>query len=234
VPQQNRQGSLSVHSASQTNRQYFRDAYRTGRHGWAVEEPSRYALGFLPRLSKAAPGGALLDLGCGEGRHAIAAADAGLRVTAVDYEPLALLRARIYAKAHGASGINFCAANVLDLPLPDASFDVVLDYGCLHHQRKADWPAYKAGILRVLKPEGHYILSVFSPQFRFFRGNNRKWHIARGAYRRCFTEKDIRGLFDKDFAILELVEEKGNNGGFWHILMRRPWRRQQQGVRVLA
>jgi len=209
---------LSAHKA---NREYFREAYRRGTHGWAVDIPSPYAVGFLERLSMLVPGGALLDIGCGEGRHCFAAARLGFRVTAVDYEPLALERARRFAKARGIQGIAFREADVFRLPFPYAFFDVLLDYGCLHHQKKSAWRAYKASILRVLKPEGFYILSVFSPRFRLFRGSGRHWHIAYGAYRRCFTSEDIGDLFGRDFETIALKEERGSEGGFWHVLMKR-------------
>jgi ubiquinone/menaquinone biosynthesis C-methylase UbiE len=168
-----------------------------------------------------APGGRLLDIGCGEGRHAIAAARLGFAVTAVDYEPLALSRARRRAKVRGVEGIKFRKADVLSLPFRDRTFDVLLDYGCLHHQRKSDWPAYKAEILRILKLRGFYVLSVFSPKFRFFRESKRPWHIAYGAYRRCFTPSDIVGLFSDCFELLEMLEETGKDQGFWHVLMKR-------------
>ena len=178
-------------------------------------------MGFLKQLKRQVPGGALLDIGCGEGRHAIAAAKLGFKVTAVDYEPLALKRARRFATASKTKGILFRQSDVLDLPFGDARFDAVLDYGCLHHQKKSDWAAYKAGLLRVLKPQGFFILSVFSPRFRFFRGSCQPWHIAYGAYRRCFERENIEELFGKAFEIVELTEENGKAGGFWHALMRR-------------
>jgi len=208
-------------TADEANRRYFRQAYRTGRHGWAAVVPSPYATAFLKRLRRLAPGGRLLDVGCGEGRHAIAAAKLGFRVTAIDYEPLALKRARRFARAKQATDIRFREADVLCLPFADSCFDIILDYGCLHHQRKSDWPAYRAGILRILKPRGFYVLSVFSPRFFLFRGRRRPWHIAQGAYRRCFTRGDILALFGSSFDILELAEEKGDERGFWHALMRR-------------
>lgn len=208
-------------SAEAANREYFHEAYRTGHHGWAVEQPDPYALDFLKQLSHLAPGGKLLDLGCGEGRHAIAAAQMGFSVVALDYEPLALQRAKKLARKRGAKGITFVCGNALDLPFPQASFDVVLDYGCLHHQRKAAWRAYRTSLLRVLKPHGYYVLSVFSPSFRLFRGSKRPWHIALGAYRRYFSREDIVGLFGGDFEVIEVVEEKGQSGGFWHALMKR-------------
>jgi SAM-dependent methyltransferase len=208
-------------SAHEANRRYFRQAYGSGRHGWEVEAPSPYAVGFLQRLRKLVPGGRLLDVGCGEGRHAIAGARLGLRVEAVDYEPRALVRARRFARERHIRGIVFRRADVFRLPFPAASFDVILDYGCLHHQRQSDWPAYKSSILRVLGPRGFYLLSVFSPGFRFFRGTGRPWHIARGAYRRCFTRADIEALFGREFELLDVREERGEGRGFWHVLMKR-------------
>jgi SAM-dependent methyltransferase len=208
-------------SAQDANRQYFREAYRTGEHGWPAGEPSPYAVDYLKRVRRQVPGGKLLDIGCGEGRHAFAAAWLGFKVTAIDYEPLALQRARQFARTKRIKGITFQKADVYRMPFRNAHFDVVLDYGCLHHQRKSDWAAYKSSILRVLKPEGYYVLSVFSPQFYLFRGSRRRWHIAYGAYRRCFTPKEIEKLFGGDFEIITMTEEHGRGGGFWHVLMKR-------------
>ena len=207
-------------SAKRANRRYFHQAYRSGRHGWATQDPSPCAVDFLKRLKRLVPGGRLLDVGCGEGRHSIAAAQLGFKVTAIDYEPLALGRARRFAQTRQARGIAFRKADVLRLRLPDACFDVVLDYGCLHHQRKSDWPGYKASLVRVLKAGGYFVLSVFTRRFPLFRGR-RRWHIAQGAYRRWFARRDILGLFGSDFEVLELVEEKRERRGFWHALMVR-------------
>jgi ubiquinone/menaquinone biosynthesis C-methylase UbiE len=214
-------------SAREANRRYFREAYRGGEHGWAVDVPSPYAVRFLRRLKQILPHGKLLDIGCGEGRHSVAAARLGFRVTAIDYEALALKCARRAAKAKETAGITFRKADVFSLPFPEASFDIILDYGCLHHQRKTDWPEYKASILRVLKAGGFYVLSVFSPDFHLFAGSRRNWHIAYGAYRRCFTRNEIIRLYGSDFQVVELVEQGGKDGGFWHALLRRFDRSEQ-------
>jgi SAM-dependent methyltransferase len=176
---------------------------------------------FLERLRDSAPGGNLLDVGCGEGRHSVVAAQLGFKVTAIDYEPLALERAREFARANRTDGIVFRTADVFSLPFPASRFDIVVDYGCLHHQTKSRRPSYTASILRVLKPQGFYVLSVFSPRFRMFRGSKRRWHIAHGAYRRCFTADEIVGLFGRRYEIVEMIEERGEGRGFWHALMKR-------------
>ncbi len=208
-------------SAREANRRYFRESYRTGEHGWGADEPSPYAVDFLRELKRLVPRGTLLDIGCGEGRHSLAAAQLGFQVTAIDYEPLSLKRARHAARMKHSRAIVFRRADVFCLPFRDACFDVILDYGCLHHQRKTDWRAYKASILRVVKPQGYYVLSVFSPRFRLFRASGRAWHIAYGAYRRCFTPEEIFELFGRDFEMVRIIEERGKEGGFWHTLMKR-------------
>ncbi len=199
----------------EVNKRYFREAYRSGKHGWEAK-PSPYVLRCLDRLRGELPGAALLDVGCGEGRHAIAAARRGFRVTGADFEPLALRRARAAARAAGAA-VRLVKADALALPFRAKSFDIVLDFGCLHHQRKADWPAYRRSVLGALRPGGFFILSAFSPRFRFFKGTGRSWHIAYGAYRRCFTKKDLCALFADDLRFLALRE---GTDGLWHALLR--------------
>jgi SAM-dependent methyltransferase len=62
-----------------------------GRHG--ATEPSPWVRRFLPLV---APGGSILDLACGRGRHTRLALDKGYRVTAVDrtLEPMRDLAGR--------------------------------------------------------------------------------------------------------------------------------------------
>ncbi len=205
--------------AIEVNRRYFRQAYRTGIHGWETDDPSPYAVSFLRQLASEIPGAALLDLGCGEGRHACAAAKLGFRVTGVDAEPLAVAHAAVRARAAGCARIRFRRAAALKLPFVPAVFDIVLDYGCLHHQRKSDWRPYRDAVLRVLRPDGFYLLSAFTPAFRLFAGRTVPWHIADGAYRRCFTRADLHAFANDRFEFLDVREQVPP--GFWHVLMKR-------------
>jgi SAM-dependent methyltransferase len=212
----------STRTAATENRRYFRQAYGTGRHGWQSDEPTPYVAQNLSEVARLAPGRLLLDVGCGEGRHCILAAQMGFIPTGVDYEPLAIRRAKANARKSGlAQPIRFLVADVFALPFEPASFDVVLDYGCLHHQKKSDWGRYRAAITTVLKPRGHFLLSLFSTAFRTFGPQTRAWHIAHGAYRRFFTAHDLHRLFDRNFEFLSLEEERDDVRGFWHALLRR-------------
>ena len=212
-----------MRNAYAENRRYFRRAYETGCHGWQASEPSPYVAGNLAVAAQNSAGRRLLDLGCGEGRHCLVAARMGFLPTGVDYEPMALRRAEANARQAGlADRIQWLAADLFALPFPPGLFDVVLDYGCLHHQKKADWPRYRAAVLGALRPEGYLLLSVFSTAFRVYGPQERRWHLAHGAYRRFFTAEELHGLFDWDFDFLRLEEERDGVRGFWHALLRRP------------
>jgi SAM-dependent methyltransferase len=96
-----------------TQRAYFERAYETGRHGWPIVGVSPMVARFL-RAEKGR-GRRALDIGCGEGRHSVAFADAGFRTVGVDLEPKALARARGAADESGTSPL-LLQASVFALP----------------------------------------------------------------------------------------------------------------------
>src|SRR5262245_28455544 len=86
-------------------------------------------------LARLAPGEAALDIGCGTGTLAIAAASRiapGGAVHGIDPSPSMLARARAKARKAGAE-VTFQEAAAEALPFPDARFDVVLSTVMLHH-----------------------------------------------------------------------------------------------------
>src|SRR3954465_794670 len=91
-------------------------------HRWRTAENSAAYL--LPRL---AAGMSLLDVGCGPGTITadLAARVSPGRVTAVEVTEAALDLARAEAHRRGVANVDFVVADVHDLDLPDARFDVV-------------------------------------------------------------------------------------------------------------
>ncbi len=90
-----------------------------------------YAL-FLERAASHGPH--ILELGCGEGSLAIALAQRGLSVTAIDLSEARLARARERAASAGVSGqIEFRAADLNVARLDSAAYSCVVAHDSLHH-----------------------------------------------------------------------------------------------------
>ncbi|MFH1748449.1 MAG: class I SAM-dependent methyltransferase [Planctomycetota bacterium] len=129
----------------------------------ALEEPAvRDAAGCVAGL-------AVLDLGCGTGRHTLWMAAAGAQVTAVDFSEGMLDEAR---RKPGADRIRFMVYDLQD-PLPfGAEFDLVVSGLVLEHLR--DLKAFFREARRVLKPNGRAIVSAMHPAM-FLRGSQARF-----------------------------------------------------------
>jgi 2-polyprenyl-3-methyl-5-hydroxy-6-metoxy-1,4-benzoquinol methylase len=99
------------------------------------------------------------DIGCGTGRHAIPLAQAGARVTAVDFSAEMLQRARTKP---GAERVVFIHHDLTErLPLAESSFDRVLC--CLVVDHIADLARFFGELRRLCKPGGLVVVSVMHP-----------------------------------------------------------------------
>ena len=112
----------------------------------------------LAALARPPDGGRVLDVGAGTGASTAAAQDAvGTAGLAVGLDPsLGMLGAA--ARAHPR--LRFVAAEAIDLPFPDATFDAALANFVIAHFTKYETALFD--ILRVLKPGGRLAVSVWS------------------------------------------------------------------------
>ena len=93
----------------------------------------------------------VLDVACGNGNAALAAARHFCQVTGIDYVPALLERARERARAEGLEA-SFQEADAEALPFPDGSFDVVLSTcGAMF---APDQERTASELLRVTRPGG--------------------------------------------------------------------------------
>ena len=112
------------------------------------------------RLARIQPGERVLDVGCGTGSLAIAAARVvgpGGRVAAVDPSPEMIGRARGKAR-RAALAIEFVASAGESLPFPAAAFEVVTLSLVLHQLPLDALHATMAQVRRVLAPGGRLLL----------------------------------------------------------------------------
>ena len=210
----------------QRQKKYFEKAYETGTHGWPTVGPTPFVLRAIPRIRKSLDSGRgrILDLGCGEGRHTLACARAGFDVVGLDYQPLAIRRARAFARGQKVRGrFRFMVGDAFQLSFPPNAFDAIIDYGCLHHVKIADTRRYFDSVLPRLKPGGHLVLSCFSIRFKHHPNEKRRrnWLVHRGHYDRFFKKGDFKTLFGKQFDILRIEERGDGLYVFWDVLMRK-------------
>jgi ubiquinone/menaquinone biosynthesis C-methylase UbiE len=102
---------------------------------------------------------AVVDIGCGTGRHALRWSAAGARVTAVDFSAAMLKRAR---SKPGALAVTFLQHDLTKpLPLESAAFDRVFCCLVLDHIAALD-PFFRE-LRRLARPTGCAIISVMHP-----------------------------------------------------------------------
>ncbi len=99
------------------------------------------------------PGWRVLDLGCGDGHHALEALRAGCRVVAADIDASV-----VHRTARRLSLRNAAVADAQHLPFHDAAFDAVVCTETLEHVQD-DVTAMRE-VARVLRPGGLLLASV--------------------------------------------------------------------------
>jgi SAM-dependent methyltransferase len=127
-----------------------------GTSPWAMPEPW-----VVDHAASLAPGAHILDLGAGIGRHALAFAETGHHVTALDAAEAATSAIAAAAFARGLT-IDTVQAPMTDLPFPDASFDHVLAWNVVYHGDEAVVRRTMSEIARVLRPRGTFMATMLS------------------------------------------------------------------------
>jgi SAM-dependent methyltransferase len=99
------------------------------------------------------PGIAILDVGCGVGRHLTYLAGRGFRMSGVDLSPGGI---KIAHEALAARGLAFDGrvSDMTELPWPDHTFGAALSTSTMHHQRRQDILRALGEVKRVLEPGG--------------------------------------------------------------------------------
>lgn len=153
--------SSSVHNANVQFHSALVQAGAFEKQPYLVPQNRARVTGILTGIRGRAPGGRLLDVGCGTGFVISLAGDLFDSIDGVDITEAML------AKVTPSAKVRTQIACVEELPFPDSSFDVVTAYNLLHHLESLE-TAF-AEIRRVLRPTGlfyadhspnHYALTV--------------------------------------------------------------------------
>jgi SAM-dependent methyltransferase len=118
-----------------------------------------YLLGYFPR--EWVEGRQVLEVGLGYGTLSEKLARMGADYHGLDIAagPVAMVQHRL-GSVPGGRPEQVHQGSVLELPWPDASFDVVASIGCLHHT--GDLFGAIQEVRRVLRPGGRLVLMVYN------------------------------------------------------------------------
>jgi SAM-dependent methyltransferase len=108
-------------------------------------------------LAKPQSGQTILDLGCGAGFDTLLAAETvgpSGKVIGIDMTPPMITKARTNAEILGLPNVEFLLGRIEELPLPNASFDLVISNGVFN--LCAEKPRVLSEVFRVLKPNGRF------------------------------------------------------------------------------
>jgi len=137
---------------------------------WAASTPSRWINRPPPREVVEAvesgwlpASGTMVDLGCGGAEIAAWFAERGYRATGVDVAPAAVEQAaQRYARL--GDSIDFLAVDLCTQTVPDRSFDILVDRGCLHQIPESLVGDYVCNVAAMAAPDAR--MMVLSKAFR--------------------------------------------------------------------
>lgn len=130
-----------------------------------------YPLEYAFHLLGDVRGKTVLEYGCGDGKNTLLLARRGAKVKALDISPeLIRVARRRLSDNHITTGVEFIVGSAHDLPLPDASVDVIFGMAILHH---LDLNSSRREVMRVLRKGGR---AIFKEPVR----NSRLIHFLRG------------------------------------------------------
>ncbi len=153
---------------------FFDDDYLRIYEPMLTEERTRAEVEFIERELMLAPGSRVLDLACGIGRHAVAMAARGFRVTGFDFNERYLALGRAAAEKAGVT-VDWRQGDMRAMAF-DAEFDGVYSYfTSFGYFDDAENEQVLGRIARTLKPGGRLLMDVINRDHLLTHPLQRGW-----------------------------------------------------------
>jgi SAM-dependent methyltransferase len=152
--------------------EFYLRAFREDERSAAAEAQALAAA----QLAACPPGGDLLDVPCGFGRHSLPLARAGFRVVGVDRAQPLLDEA--HRRAGDARWPKLVRADYRELPFADESFDAALNlFSSLGYLGDEEDAKALAEIGRVLRPGGRLVIEIMHRDLLVRRFAESNWQM---------------------------------------------------------
>src|SRR5271166_2155207 len=155
---------------------FFRGDYLSVYGHMFTEERAEKESAFVARALELKPGALVLDLCCGQGRHAVQLAKRGLKVTGLDLNPEYLQLASKAAKA-GKVTIETVAADMRKIPFEnkfDAIVNMYSSFGYL--ESEAEDLKVLESAARALKANAQLLLDMLNREWAIDNYIQNDWH----------------------------------------------------------
>lgn len=146
----------------------------------------------------------ILDAGCGEGRNTIYFLHEGYQIFGVDYNPIAIQMARIYAQTiqKDYDIYRFQTSMVDNMPFYKGAFDAIISSAVLHFaQDTVHFYKMMDEMIKVLKPGGVFFLRMCTGFGGILESGkplaNGQWSLPDGSTRFILTEELLEEIMAK-------------------------------------
>lgn len=172
---------------------------------------------FIEKAVGLKPNDHILDLCCGDGRHAVALAQRGYRLTGLDLDA-AMLRDAAQAAERAGVKVQWILGDMRDIP-GISEYDVVLNLFTAFGYFESDEEDQKVleGIARSLKPGGRLFLNTVNREWLLRQFQARDWErLDDGSMR--FIERQIDLEQGRNFVTESWYYPDGRRKTMFHIL----------------
>lgn len=180
------------------------------------------------------PGARVLDSGCGMGEWTLQLSDDGIETVGVD---IAARRIELLQQRFGET--HFRRGSFLETGFPDASFDVIFNWGGAEHFEAGLQLAFREA-WRILKPGGYFLASTPAHNFRhMLRGFSAPPAENCSPQRRFYQYRFTRAEFHAElavagFAVEQIVFLDAHEGASRWLAERLPAGSMRNGLAAVA
>jgi tellurite methyltransferase len=197
---------------------FWESAYKSGDETATFGPPSAEVVALAAALPRCA---SVLDVGGGDGRHALYLARCGFDVRAIDVSAAAIAKLARLAEAAGVA----VWAEVADMRegIPEGVYDLVIAHGCLHLIERGEWAVVLEAIQARTRAGGYNVVAVFTDALEA-PADLAAWHVG------LFREGELVEWY-KGWELIEVrsyILEDEHPGGIRHrhpinkVVARKP------------